>query len=127
MKRFFLYCVGGTVAVMVHYAVLYALVEWYATAELHASMLGFLAALPVNYTFQAILVFKNVEDYRSSFIKYFLVTAATFCLNACLFYVFATVLGIHYLLAQALTIGLLLLVNFSANSAWTFRSTTSET
>jgi len=125
VKRFLLYCIGGTLAVAVHYATLILLVEFAGWREVYASMAGFLAAVPVNFSFQRFIVFKTLDDLNIRLRRYFIVTSGTFVLNACIFYVAVDIAQIPYLIGQAITIILIVLVNYWLNTAWTFKPKTS--
>ena len=122
MKLFFLYCIGGAVAALVHFGVLVGLVEWAGAQELHASMAGALAAIPVNFAFQYFLVFRSERHVMELFARYCAVTLFGFFLNAILFAFFFGLIGLYYLLAQVLTVVLILFVNFYLNSRWTFKT-----
>ncbi len=120
MRRLALYCVGGGLAVIAHYAVLIVLVELVGVRPLVATMLGFLTAVPINFAFQRTLVFGELNAPRRRFARYCLVTAATFLLNGLIFAVLTDALSGRYLLAQVLTTGIVLGVNYQANAFWTF-------
>ena len=109
------------------FAVLISLVEIAGMRELYASMLGLAAAIPVNFTFQRLVVFKQLDDFGDRFTRYCIVTAITFALNAFVFYLLVDILGLPYLLGQALTTGVILLINYWANATWTFKTHIAET
>jgi len=122
VKRFLLYCIGGGLAVVAHYAVLIMLVELFDWRSVWASMLGFLAAAPINFSFQRMLVFKTLDNVSIRLRRYFIAASATFLLNGWIFYLFVEWANIQYLVAQALTIILLLIVNYWVNTTWTFKA-----
>ncbi|MEQ8861126.1 MAG: GtrA family protein [Pseudomonadales bacterium] len=121
MRRLALYCVGGGLAVTAHYAVLIVLVEFGAVRPLIATTLGFLTAVPINFAFQRTLVFAELNAPRRRFVRYCIVTALTFLLNGLIFAILTDALAGRYLLAQVLTTGIILGVNYQANAFWTFR------
>lgn len=126
MKRLFLYCVGGGLAVVTHYTVLVGLVELAGVRPLYATTIGFLAAVPVNFSFQRTLVFGELDQPRRRFTRYCIVTAVTFLLNGLLFALLSNLLGERYLIAQILTTGIILGVNYQANTSWTFRKVAAQ-
>lgn len=121
MRRLVLYCIGGGLAVIAHYAVLILLVEFGDVRPLIATTLGFLTAVPINFAFQRALVFGELNAPGRRFARYCTVTAATFLLNGLIFAVLTDALSGRYLMAQILTTGIVLAVNYLANSFWTFR------
>ena len=122
-----MYSIGGTLAVLVQFAVLVALIELWAMRELYASMLGLAAAIPVNFMFQRYFVFKKLDKLADRLARYCIVTGITFTLNAILFYVLVDIAVMPYLLGQAITTGLILLINYWANATWTFKAHTAGT
>ena len=126
MKRFLLYCVGGSLAVAAHYTTLIVLVELAHWREVYASMAGFLAAVPVNFSFQRHFVFKTLDDVGMRLRRYCIVTTGTFFLNAWIFYLLVDVAQIQYLIGQAITIIMIVFVNYWLNTAWTFKPKTSN-
>ena len=120
LKKAAKYLVAGSAALLVHLAVLAALVEYTPLSELVSTSIGFLCAVPVNFHLQRTFVFQSSGAYVTEFTKYSLVTASTFLLNAFIFAILNSVLGIQYVLAQVITTAVVLVVNFTINYAFTF-------
>ena len=114
------YLVAGGVALLVHLAVLTALVEYTSLSELVSTSIGFLCAVPVNFHLQRTFVFRSSGAYGAEFTKYSVVTASTFLLNAFIFSVINSIIGIQYALAQMITTAVVLIVNFAINYFFTF-------
>lgn len=114
------YGIAGSAAALTHLAVLVLLVELVGCPKTLASALGFAAATPVNYGLQHRFVFRRQGGHRRFFTRYLAVTAATMALNTALFVLFTDELGVPYLIAQTVTIGLVVLVNFLLNRHVTF-------
>lgn len=114
------YIVAGSIALLVHLAVLTALVEYLSWSELLSTSLGFLCAVPVNFHLQRTWVFKSSGRYFDEFTKYVLVTITTFLLNGLVFAVLHSQVGIQYVVAQLITTAIILIVNFCINYFFTF-------
>ncbi len=114
------YGVAGSTAALTHLAVLALLVELAGCPKTLASALGFVAGTLVNYALQHRFVFRREGGHGRFFVRYAMVTAATMALNTALFALFADGLGVPYLIAQAVTIGLVASVNFLLNRHVTF-------
>lgn len=113
------YVIAGGTAAATHLLVLVLLVELAGCPATLASALGFAAATPVNYGLQHRFVFRRSGGHGRFFTRYLAVTAATMALNTALFALLAA--WLPYLLAQVVTIGMIVLVNFLLNRHVTFR------
>jgi len=118
----FRYLVSGTAAASMLFAVLTLMVEVFGTPPWLASPVAFVAGAVVNYVLQYHWTFQAQGSHRVMFTRFMLVTLATMSLNTALFWVFTHLMGIHYLIAQALAIGLIIGVNYVINKHYTFAS-----
>ena len=149
MKRnnFFLtfirYGNSGGLATAVHFSVLIALLEYQLTTPLHASMIGAGCGFLVNYHIQFHWTFKVNGSHKRYFIRYLLVSATMFGLNAFIFWLvtgpelFALLKtipypkgipqpeNIRYWYAQVIATGVVFFCNFLVNRFYTFRKTKS--
>ena len=121
MKTFLYYCVGGALAVVVHYLTLIFLVEGHSVDAVLASQLGFLFAIPVNFSFQRLFVFKVLDNTERRFLLYCAVTILTFVLNGAMMAGLLNLFDAHYLELQLVSTFAVLLVNYVVNSRWTFK------
>ncbi len=119
-RTFARYVLGGGLALLVHLAVLTLLVEIFSLDETLSSAVGFLCAVPVNFLFQYRFVFRSQARVAHAFARYAAITATTLGLNTLLFWLLVTFPGVQYVVAQLLTTAVVLLVNFYANSVFTF-------
>ena len=97
-----------------------ALVEHTPLSELVSTSIGFLCAVPVNFQLQRSFVFQSNGRYATEFSRYAMVTGSTFLLNAFVFAVLNSIIGVQYVLAQVITTAMVLIVNFSINYFFTF-------
>lgn len=114
------YGLSGTAAAVTLLAVLTLLVEVFGIMETLASAIGFACAVVVNYTLQHRFVFARARGHTLYFPRYLAVTMGTLALNTALFWVLSSGLGIFYLASQAITIGVIVPINFAINRSFTF-------
>jgi putative flippase GtrA len=119
-RTFARYVLGGGLALLVHLAVLTLLVEVFSLDETLSSAVGFLCAVPVNFLFQYRFVFRSQARMTRAFARYAVITAVTLGLNTLIFWLLITVPELQYVVAQLFTTAVVLLVNFYANSVFTF-------
>ncbi|MEM7212310.1 MAG: GtrA family protein [Pseudomonadota bacterium] len=118
--QFLAYAVAGSIAAVTHIAVLAGLVELVNLPATLASGIGFCCAVPVNYGLQHRYVFASKVPHRKAFFRYLAVTLAALALNLALFHTLLKITELHYTAAQILVIGLVFVVNFLANRAYSF-------
>ena len=116
----FQYLVGGGIAVVVHMSILIGLVELFGVYAVVASTLGLIAGVVVKYLFQYYVTFReSSRGHRSAAWRFIAVTSFTLFLNYLMFT--ALEARMHYVIAQAITICAIFLVNFGINKAFTFQ------
>lgn len=116
----FQYLVGGGIAVCVHMAILIGLVELIGVVAVVASTIGLIAGVIVNYLFQYYVTFRSSSrGHRSTAWRFIAVTSFTLLLNYLMFSALES--RMHYVIAQAVTILAIFLVNFGINKAFTFQ------
>lgn len=111
----------GAIGTLVHYGILILLVQSISLDAVLASTAGFLAGAFTNYLLNYHYTFSSNKLHRETITKFFAVSLAGMLLNAMIMSVCTDMFDLHYLLAQILATGLVLIWNFSANHAWTFR------
>ena len=112
---------GGT-ATATHFLILFALVEGSGLPPLFATMIGFGAAIAVNYTLQYYWTFSVKARHLLAFSRYLAVTLVMLGLNAALFWFFNMYLGVGYLFAQAFATAVVTAINFVVNRSFTFQN-----
>lgn len=111
----------GALGTLAHYALLLALVEGRVAPPVAASVAGFVLGALVNYTMSRRFVFRSERAHVEALPRFFAVAGVGAAGNALLMAVLAGWLGLHYLLAQVVTTGLLVLWHYAGNALWTFR------
>ena len=86
-----------------------------------ATVIGFSAAIAVNYTLQYYWTFSVKARHLVTFGRYLAVTFVMLGLNTALFWLFNMYLGVGYLLAQVCATALVTAINFAVNRSFTFQ------
>jgi putative flippase GtrA len=115
------YVGAGGIATASHYAVTIAAVEGLAVAPLAASMLGFAVGATVKYWLNYSIAFRSRTSHTRAVSRFVVALAMMFAMNAALFALLQRGLGLHYLLAQALTTILLIPPGYVIHRQWVFR------
>jgi putative flippase GtrA len=110
----------GAAATAVHYALLIGLVEAAGARPVPATVLGSIAGALVGYAGNRQFTFKSGVPHMRGLPRFLLVALAGLVLNAGIMALLSGPLGIHYLLAQVVATGIVLVWNFAANRHWTF-------
>lgn len=113
------YALAGGTAAATHIVLLAVFVEMFGIAQIAASVTAFCIAHALNYLMQYHLTFRANTPHTSAATRFMAVTAVTFTLNAALFTVLS--MGLYYVLAQAVTLAVIFVVNFVLNRRFTFR------
>ncbi len=120
ITQFAIFVAVGATAFVAHFLVLGGLVEWEILGPVAASMVGFVVGTLVTYTLNSTFTFQSSRTHAGALPRYFAVAGVAFVLNGVLMDLFTHRLGIFYLLAQALTSGLVLCWTFSGYRLWAF-------
>lgn len=121
MNQFIRFALIGVVNTLIHYGVFMLL---YAIGLFHllASVTGFLCAVTNSFIMNKRWTFKTQGTSRKQeFTKFFLVNLVSLGVNVVSMLVFIEVLNVAPPLAQLLTIGLTLVVNFTGTKYWVFK------
>jgi putative flippase GtrA len=114
------YTAAGSLAVGVHYLVLILLVEVAEIDPTLSSSCGFSVGVILNYLLQYYWTFRSTGSHTRRFPLFAGVAVTMLGLNAAIFWGLHVHAGINYLLAQAVAIGVVFLLNFLINSRYTF-------
>ena len=122
LREFIKFTGVGFVSAIGHYGLLIALVQIGDLPAVPASAAGALLGAWINYSLNYRYTFGSSAAHRDSVPKFAAIAAVGLLLNTLLMWVGVHVLGVHYLLSQVVTTGLVLLWSFAGNRYWTFRS-----
>jgi putative flippase GtrA len=118
-SQFARYGLAGAVGTALHYAALVGLVQFAQFPAVAASTAGAVAGAVVNYALNHRWTFASPQGHTRALPRFAAVALAGIALNAV---VMAMLIGsgAHYLAAQVVATGLVLVAGYFANRAWTF-------
>ena len=119
--KFVRFAFVGTFGMVVQYSVLIVLIEVFSQNTVMASALGFVVAASVNYYLNYHYTFASEKRHHETLVKFFIVASVGLLLNSVIMAFGTETLALHYLIAQALAIGMVLIWNFFGNLLWTFK------
>jgi putative flippase GtrA len=118
--EFMRYSIAGFAAAATHLAVLAGLVQLMQAPKPMASAVGFCCAIPVNYLIQHRFVFGRTGGHTIYFTRYMTVTLILLAVNVIIFSLLTQIIGVFYVFAQILVIGIVFVLNFLVNRTFTF-------
>lgn len=110
----------GMVSAIGHYGLLILLVQAARIDAVPASAAGATLGAIINYALNYRFTFRSDKRHRESVLKFLIVALVGLGLNTLYMWIGVDLLGLHYLLAQVLTTGLVLIWSFLGNRFWTF-------
>lgn len=119
--QFFTFTVVGAIGTIVHYAVLFLLVQIANVGPVIASATGFVTGAVVNYYLNYHITFRSNKRHCTAALKFFVVALCGLLLNTLIMFFATEGLHLNYLLAQLTATGLVLVWNFLCNRFWSFR------
>jgi putative flippase GtrA len=120
MRQFLRYGVVGAVGTALQYAILVALVQFTRTPAVAASTAGAIAGALANYVLNHRWTFVSGRTHNHALPRFAAVALAGIALNGIVMASMLNLVGVHYLLAQIIATGVVLVAGFLANRAWTF-------
>ena len=124
IAKFISFSLVGAIGTLVHYSILYTLVEYFSFDSILASGCGASIGLIINYILNYLLTFKSQQPHTHTLPKYALITSLGFGLNLLIMMLLTKY--VYYIYAQLLTTIVVLTWNFLANNFWTFQKNPSE-
>lgn len=126
LRQFIHFAGVGSVSAIGHYGLLIALVQGMAVAPVPASAAGALLGAGINYSLNYRYTFRSSRRHRDAVIKFAVVASVGLMLNTFFMWLGVERLGLHYLLGQIVTTGLVLIWSFLGNRYWTFHVAQAE-
>ena len=117
------FIVTGVSTAVIHFAVLVIAIESLHTSAALGSSAGYMISLYLNYHLHKNWTYKNNSPHKTSLPRFLVVVSGGFFLNTGAMKFFLTATGLHYLLAQALAIFVVLWWNFALMRVWVFKTT----
>jgi putative flippase GtrA len=115
-RQFLRFAAVGAVATSLHYVLLITLVEFAGMQPLTATVIGFAIGAVVGYSLNRRFTFEKKPSYGRGLVKFLVVVGIGGVLNAAIFAFFVRQ-GLHYMIAQVIATGLVLIWNY-AGSRW---------
>ncbi len=119
-RQFSMFVVVGVAAAVVHYGLLIALVEIRGVRPVPATLAGYVAGGVVSYVLNRRHTYRSDRPHEEAGWRFAVVAGVGFVLTSVFMYLLHDLAGLHYLLAQVLTTGVVLVWSFVAHRIWTF-------
>ena len=110
----------GVIGTIGHYATLIFVVEILDYDPVLGSTIGFLTGALINYFLNRHFTFTTDARHSVALPKFIAVATVGMVINAMVMAAMSAYLTVHYLVAQVIATGLVLIWNFAANKYWTF-------
>ncbi|HJS33367.1 MAG TPA: GtrA family protein [Alphaproteobacteria bacterium] len=120
--QFFRFAVAGTLAAVAHYTTLIGAVELGKAAPLHASLAGYVFGAAVSYLLNYHFTFASSASHHSALAKFLIAAGVGFLLNGAIMALLTGPFPVHYILAQFVATGTVLVWSFSSYRLWAFRT-----
>ena len=116
-----MYVGAGGIATGCHYVTTIVAVELGGVAPVMASAGGFVVGAIVKYCLNYFVAFRSEERHGAAVPRFVAMLVILFVLNTLFFAALNQAAGLHYMLAQVLTTGLLIAPGYLLSRAWVFR------
>jgi len=123
-RQFVTFTGVGALATGIQYLILVLAVQFLKTDPVLASSTGFAVSAAVNYMLNHRVTFRSNLAHRQAVPRFVAVVCLGLGLTALLMDLGVHRLGLHYLAAQIVTTGFVLVWNFIASRRWTFYDST---
>ncbi|MFG1345895.1 GtrA family protein [Xanthobacter autotrophicus DSM 431] len=120
IRQFSTFVGVGLAATSAHFAALALVVEKGWLGPVAGSAVGFVVGGVVSYTLNRRFTFESSRSHAGAVPRFLVVALVAFVLNGVLMDVLVHRLGLFYLLAQAITTGIIMLWTFSGYRIWAF-------
>lgn len=119
--QFLLFAGMGAIGTVAQYGVLIVLVRLTQMDAVLASTAGFVVGACVNYALNYLITFNSSKRHAETLPKFFTVALLGMGVNAAIMAGLVHQADVHYLLAQIVATGLVLIWNFAGSRLWVFR------
>jgi putative flippase GtrA len=120
LRQFAAFFGVGVVAAIVHYGLLIGLVEFGLLSAIAATLIGYVAGGLVSYGLNRAFTYRSTRNHVDASWRFALVAGVGFGLTFVLMALLHGQLGWHYLIAQLITTGVVLIWSFLAHKFWSF-------
>lgn len=116
-----IYVGSGGIATASHYAVAIVGVELLGVAAIVATTVGYATGALIKYWLNYSVAFRSNARHTHAILRFAVTQGVLLVLNTTIFGVLQGGLGLHYLIAQAITTVLLIPPGYVIHRAWVFR------
>jgi putative flippase GtrA len=120
LAQFLRYGGAGAVGTAAHFATLAALVQFAGAGPVGASTVGAIVGAVINYALNYRFTFASRRAHHVALPRFGAISVAGIVLNAAVLSAVLRFVEPHYLVAQVIATGTVLIVGFLANRKWTF-------
>lgn len=121
LRQFVSFTGVGFVSAIGHYGLLIALVQFAAVSAVPASAAGAVLGAWINYALNYRFTFRSNKRHREAVLKFAVIAGIGLVLNTLFMWFGVELIGMHYLVSQIVTTGLVLIWSFAGNRYWTFQ------
>lgn len=126
LAQFFRFLLVGGTATVVHYTVLWLLHGVLGFDAVWSTAAGFALSAVFNFIASYLFTYRSRAPLAQALWRYAAVAGAGLLINTALFALATTYLGLHYMLAQVLATGVVLVWNFVLGRMFAFASPVSQ-
>ena len=120
LAQFIRYGGAGAIGTAAHFATLAALVQLAGAGPVVASTIGAVVGAVINYALNYRFTFASRRAHHIALPRFGAISVAGIVLNAAVLSVVLEFVRPHYLAAQVVATGTVLIIGFLANRKWTF-------
>jgi putative flippase GtrA len=121
-KQILRFIVIGTLAALVNFSIVIALVEANIMSPLLANVFAFAVAFQVSYFGHRYWTFsRTINAHKIALPRLFVISGSSFIANEGIFYLFLNLFQLPYIFALFLTLTILPIISFVFNKLWVFQ------
>ena len=111
----------GVIAAIIHFGLLIGLVEGRWISPVPATLIGYIAGGMASYLLNRRHTYASTRGHGEAGWRFAVVAGVGFILTSALMALLNGLMGLHYLGAQLITTGIVLIWSFLAHKYWSFR------